>query len=558
MRTGKRKNTISISVARGILLFWFPINILLSVYSLFSWSFLWQQARENYAHSIRMSAQQTENNLENLSDWLQNLFFSSFSSQSLQFTSDRNTQFLTAQKINQEAKPYLEMYPNNITFFVYCREELHIPAVSSYSRSDMGPYLSDFIRDIKSTAEQEPMGKYFLTRVKDRWFLSLYLSQHDVYTGVLMDVEDLLSTMKFPDATAYGFQDMEGKYLFAAGNEKPGNIAFSTPIQDTPLSLEVSIPRGIMLDRFQIMLMASFVLTAAALVSLLAYITYIRHQVTDPLKKLQATIDTIEASNTDELVDINGEKDEIAQVYQTFNSFINRIVHLKLESYEERLARQQTELQYLRLQLRPHFFLNSMKRLYALTQEGQINDVQEYILCLCSHYRFLIYDTTNTISLQEEMQHVQNYIQLQRIGYHLTIECSVTLEVNAVLFQVPPLVIQSFVENSIKYAVEPSKTLVLSIQAQIVPDEDGGSCLDVSIADNGPGIPKQIIDEIDNGSEEFTKKHVGFSNLKHRLDLIYSRKAHIYVYNQPDSGAVVDILIPLDNTYGTPEKKETI
>ena len=150
---GKRKNTISLSVTRGILLFLIPVNILLSVYALFSWSFLRSQALENYTRSLTMMTQQVDSELNSLSNWLQNLFYTDTAFHLMQTSSDENATYITAQQINQNVRPYLEMYSNEMVFFIHCGENLHIPAVSTFATSQHNIVLSDFIQDISLTAE---------------------------------------------------------------------------------------------------------------------------------------------------------------------------------------------------------------------------------------------------------------------------------------------------------------------------------------------------------------------------------------------------------------------
>lgn len=544
----RKKNTISFSISRGIMVFLIPINLLLLLYSVLSWSFLRQQTIENYADTLDTKTQQVENALESLENWVQSIFFSAEKFPLLIFSQDDTTRYLTAQEINQQARIYLELYPYETTFFIRCGDEMRIPAVSTFSNTANNSEVTRYIRGIGAVAEQQKMGEYFLQKLGDRWYLAICLKQRDVYAGVLVDTADLLDSLDLSGSilTSYHLEDRDGAILAVSGSAAKNDTLLRSELFCAPVAFGAAISGNLLLGRFRFLTNLSFILLFLAIVSLVIYIVYTKHQVGGPLKKLQDTIKKIEAGDLEQKIDVTGEKDEISQVYQTFNSFIDDIVHLKLVTYEEKLAHQQTELQYLRLQLRPHFFLNSMKRLYALAQQGQIDDVQEYILCLSTHYRFLIYDTTNTITLQEEMRHVQNYIQLQRIGYHLTIDCQVTMDVNPTLIQVPPLVVQSFIENSIKHAVRPGQPLLLTVQATLLTDEEMGTALNIVCTDNGPGFPREVIEAIGGSNEEFAQKHVGFNNLRHRLALIYEKESFLYVYNQPDGGAVVDILIPVE------------
>lgn len=547
------KNAIRASAIRGIILFVTPISILLSVFSMFSWYFLREQALENYSSFLQVTATQADDNLYRLQNWIANLFYRSDDFRLMSLSQNEVDRYIAAERVNQEVRTYFNNYENGLVYFIWLDENLHIPAVNTLDPAVSRTGVSDFIRNIKNTSNDYPAGKYFLTQLEDHWFLALYLHQRNVYSGVLVDVSDLLGVLDFGSMhiSSCHFENESQAILASMGDTGPKDISLSASLTSTPISLTILLPESAVLGRFHALTTLSFILAFLGIVSLCAYIAYTRRQVSIPLQKLQETICKIEEGNTEQEIDIAGEKEEIAQVYQVFNGLIDNIVHLKLESYENKIARQQTELQYLRLQLRPHFFLNSLKRIYALAQEKQTDEIQQYLVCLANHYRFLIYDTTNTITLEDEIRHVQNYIQLQRIGYHIPIECSISMEANPTLLQVPPLVIQSFVENSIKYAVSPQKPLLISIQAKILSSAEGDS-LNIICKDNGPGLPEDVIAEIENGSEEFSKKHVGFNNLKHRLALIYQRESFIYTYNQSNGGAVVDILIPVE----TPQKQK--
>lgn len=539
------RNTISLSVMRGIMLFLIPINVLLSAYSLFSWSVLRTQARENYSNYLSIVAQQADNELSNLFTWMRGVFYNNTYIRQIQFANNDISRFLSAQEVNQDASTYLDQYPNPMAFFIRTDEGIPIPAVSTFTQNDSNAGISQFIHHVHQISSEHTMGEYFLENIGGKWFLALLFQERGVSMGILLDVEGILNTLNFTDSqiSFFSFQNTQGEVLAGIGNPDSSGIPIHSPLSIAPLSLSIIIPRENIMGAYGYLTVLSFVLAFLSVGSLVAYVSYTKQQVSVPLKKLQETIRRIEAGHTEEKLDSTGEKAEIAEVYHTFNSFIDNILHLKLEAYETRISQQHTELQYLRLQLRPHFFLNSLKRLYALAQENQMEDVQEYILCLSTHYRFLIYDTTNTISLKDEMKHVQNYLQLQQIGYHLQIHCDITMEVNPNLIRVPPLIVQSFVENSIKYAILPGKQLHISIRAKVLV-HDGNTYLNLTCTDNGPGFPQKIIREIEESENEFTKKHVGFNNLMHRLALIYDEKSYIYIYNTAKGGATVDLLIP--------------
>ena len=113
----------------------------------------------------------------------------------------------------------------------------------------------------------------------------------------------------------------------------------------------------------------------------------------------------------------------------------------------------------------------------------------------------------------------------------------------AMQFRVPTLCIQTFVENSFKYAeVVALQKLVISIRVQILETEDG-EFLDIIIKDNGRGYPEHILKEI-NGETEGNGISVGINNIKMRCRLIYGEKAEYSFSNE--EGAVSEMVLPCD------------
>ena len=121
------RNTISLSVMRGIMLFLIPINVLLSAYSLFSWSVLRTQARENYSNYLSIVAQQADNELSNLFTWMRGVFYNNTYIRQIQFANNDISRFLSAQEVNQDASTYLDQYPNPMAFLSEQMKEYLFP-----------------------------------------------------------------------------------------------------------------------------------------------------------------------------------------------------------------------------------------------------------------------------------------------------------------------------------------------------------------------------------------------------------------------------------------------
>ncbi|MNJ60830.1 Sensor histidine kinase YpdA [compost metagenome] len=113
---------------------------------------------------------------------------------------------------------------------------------------------------------------------------------------------------------------------------------------------------------------------------------------------------------------------------------------------------------------------------------------------------------------------------------------------------VPPLVIQTFVENSIKHAPQVDHPLYLSIEIETVMQPSfSDPHIRIIIRDTGKGFPDDILLELQAGKRIVDEQgeHIGIWNVWHRLRLLYGERSVMSFYNQTDSGAVVEIRLPL-------------
>lgn len=239
----------------------------------------------------------------------------------------------------------------------------------------------------------------------------------------------------------------------------------------------------------------------------------------------------------------NSRFKEIREINETLYAMISEIEKQKIETYERTIEKKEAQLCYLQLQLRPHFFLNCLKALNSMATARKDEKAQELIMNISAYLRYLMQNERKFVKLKEEICFVENYIDLQCNMSGYKIERNIEIQEEAGECYVPPLCIQTFVENSIKYALSPIKipALKISIQVDFLRTEEG-NVLDIQIADDGKGYSQEILAEI-NGEEESGISSVGINNLKRRLHLTYGEKAVYMFDNQP--GAYSELIIPV-------------
>lgn len=238
---------------------------------------------------------------------------------------------------------------------------------------------------------------------------------------------------------------------------------------------------------------------------------------------------------------------ELEQINEQFRNFVHQIGALKISIYEEKLQRQKLETDHLKLQLKPHLFLNIMSIEHRLLETGKVEDAQKMCLAAIRYLRYLFSAGLDSISVKEAVAHIRDYLEIMELRYPREVEVDIFVEEAARECMIPPLILQTLVENSFKYGKQAGRQLEISITAT-VEGKTEEKCLCLNVSDNGRGFPEEHIGIWEKGQDLEQKDgcHIGIANIRARLAYAYGGLAGISLYNSPMGGAVVEIHIPLE------------
>ncbi len=312
------------------------------------------------------------------------------------------------------------------------------------------------------------------------------------------------------------------------------------------------------LDLMQILLM---VLTVSIACFIPVGFYYMKKTLFNPMESMVSTMESIGAGQTEAHMSEDYKIAEFLQVKDTFNVMVDKIKALKISAYEQELQYKNVQMQYLQIQIRPHFFLNCLKNIYAMANQKQYDSIQEMILLLSEYLRSLFQINPSLISLEEEIKGVKLYIALQKMCRSEPPECNIDVDPELWQFQIPTLSIITFIENSVKHGGVTNKRLMISIRvSKLISESESYVC--ITILDNGPGFSpdvlgtkeisgtldvlgmKDVIGTKDVKNEEDSKEHIGIENIKKRMELLYHGRGTIFLSNS--NGACVEFYIPID------------
>jgi two-component system sensor histidine kinase YesM len=236
--------------------------------------------------------------------------------------------------------------------------------------------------------------------------------------------------------------------------------------------------------------------------------------------------------------------DEFREVNNAFNTATEEIKALKIDMYEERLNKQKIQMQYLQMQVAPHFLINCLNTVYQLTDMNQQELTRTMLRTLSRHLRYTL-SSGKTVSLKEELTHVENYIELSSVRYPDSIVLIKEYDPAALNAVAIPLLILNFVENTIKFEATLGKCLEIHISARLLA-ESSNPRVHIQIWDTGGGFSKEILEELIDIPAYIRKhqdQHIGISNVFQRASIVFD-DCRFQFCNRAGSGAQIDIKIP--------------
>ncbi|MGL5014870.1 MAG: sensor histidine kinase [Bacteroidales bacterium] len=188
-----------------------------------------------------------------------------------------------------------------------------------------------------------------------------------------------------------------------------------------------------------------------------------------------------------------------------------------------------SELEYLKYQINPHFFMNTLNNIHALV-DIDAEKAKETIVELSKLMRYLLYESNNkSIPLKKEIEFLRNYVELMRIRFaeSVVITFNITCELSTV--QIPPLLLISFVENAFKHGVSYQQSSFISITIEIDRGRLIFSCLNSNF-----------------GKKRDNHHGIGLDNIRKRLELLYKDNYELSIREHENSFDVI-LEIPIEN-----------
>lgn len=268
---------------------------------------------------------------------------------------------------------------------------------------------------------------------------------------------------------------------------------------------------------------------------------FITRKTTQPLRILVKEMSKVTEGNFDNHISLQGGY-EMERLSKSFNVMLD-----DLNDYVDKLLiaqkkQRQAELSALQMQINPHFIYNTLSSIKWLVLKGDKEKANETIDSFISLLQNTIGNTSEIITVEQEIENLKHYVFINEIRYGENIKTNFYVMPQCTCYKMPKLILQPFIENAFFHAFAGDKEGRIHVFISVKNNK-----LFCEIVDNGTGMNEEQISKL-NSSIPSKAKHftgIGIKNVDDRIKLLYGSEYGVTINSEVEVGTTVNITLPL-------------
>lgn len=521
--------------------------------------------RQQMIDSNVSSMQISQNQLENLLDQIDHAFIE-------YWNSNESYAYLKGYSRSTPKEEYLVHESDTLSWMITLSNSYREVQGAFVYYENLGNFLfrgltNPHVNDYITTRVQSGLGSYNhweLVTIKGAQYLLIIKNYNRFYGGVWIPMETLAETLNLNNAGYRGsvylvdsanrssLPDDGTRTLIATNGASVSRLTVRSRLHynylaqksQEDVTLGILIPQTSLVEDIPLLNKGIFLLAFLSVLMVPVVTLWLRRKIAIPVRAIDDAMQLIGEGNTDYRLPIPDKRafDEFDRLFARFNQMMDELNELEFNLYRTRLKEQQTQLKYISQQIRPHFILNALNIIYTYEQD-EFPLIKKMVLYLTEYFRYIVNLRVDFVAVEQELRHVENYLNIQKERYLDRFDFFVEWEVAAAQLMLPPLIIQTFVENCIKYGMSGERKTFIYVLASRKQNT-----LNLMIADTGDGFAPDTLSQIAQFAA--TREHqeglgVGIENAVERMDILYGQRIQMSARNALSGGAIVELYLPV-------------
>lgn len=534
--------------------------VLLSYNNYSALSVIKKRIYENTKSTLVMYQKQLDDLMKHTETYLYTLAMIDSNVQKLIFSEEEDASwYILLQHLKTSLTGSLSLYAVDGIFCYFPSHDCYLPVTTDANayqiRARILPEMKDGSTDISD---------WQLIQCADAFYFCRILHLNEIYVGTWVSMERLLDTLVNEEKFSSGLYLSPDDHTILVNGEMPRTLDMwkkegyvytridgtemllvTKNLENSPFTLKMFVPTSEFKAENQTLVNVVLFVFLSFLTFWLLTVLLVNRWILRPMRKLTDAIRALRNGNMDiSIPETAGYPSEFLLAHSAFNEMVAQIKHLTIENYEKKLQKQRLEALYLKQQVSPHFMINCLNTVYQLATPKRLELARSMLKAFSNHLRYTL-SSGAIVSLGEELNFVNNYIELSNIRYpnriRLFADCPEGLYNAAAI----PLLLLNFVENTIKYEVSMDQILDIHIRIKALAEQTPPR-MHLCIWDTGGGFSQDMLQRLKD-PEEYAKtetEHIGIVNVILRAQYTYEYSRFAFT-NKADAGAQIDMEISL-------------
>lgn len=324
-----------------------------------------------------------------------------------------------------------------------------------------------------------------------------------------------------------------------------GSMYLTMPVEKAPFAVAASLDDNIVsISREKTLrLLLLFNIPVLVLSILIAFL--LSTQMTTKLKRLSHRIQRIKEGD---FSSVRGKpsNDEIDRLMNEFAQMSEQLNVYMEEIRQTEQIRKESELQILQHQINPHFISNALSSVDAMARRNDTEKVHLMLRSICDYLRLSFSKSWQISTVEKELQLIRTYWSIEQYCFDTGLHLSIFANPDILTMYIPPLIIQTLVENSILHGMKHGQNVVHNVDIRLSVSDD---ILIIEVEDNGQGMSEKRLEEVRMAivSDEVSDCY-GLWNVNRRVSERFGAEYGLMLESSLGVGTVCILTLPVMKT----------
>lgn len=262
--------------------------------------------------------------------------------------------------------------------------------------------------------------------------------------------------------------------------------------------------------------------------------------ITDPIVAMNSRVEEIGSGDLSPHTPVETDDTSMALLSSGIEDMAARLDKQIELNRQEQIKLRDIELSLIQAQINPHFLYNTLDAIVWLIEIGKNEQAEQMVTSLSSYFRSFLSDGKDIVTVAEEKQHIQSYLEIQQVRYRDIMEYEIDIDPSIQNTKLPKMTLQPLVENAIYHGLKPKRG-----KGKItVTGTSEGDKIRLRVTDTGLGMNEEELESLRSRISMEDSTSFGLTSSYKRLKILYGDDCKFVIDSKSQEGTSISIEIP--------------